>query len=389
MKIDISGEIVGNGLKMYDDDFCPQDFKDAIEGLQDGEEIELHITSPGGSVLDGNVIISSIREVQKNGHKVVSYVHGIAASMASVIACACDELHIDSNAVMMCHLPWSFVEGNANDMKKEIEILDMLTKSIVSVYKTKFDKSEEEIMEMLENETWILGEDAKNYGLNCVVEDSTSEPLKIAAKYTSKFKNTPKRFIMTNEEDIVNADAKPMDVSTEVVEEPKVVEANAEPVEKDEDKTDEEPTVEELKAKIAELEKANEELHKECEELKKKKHGCEEDMVTKDECEKRISGVQSSFQKKLNDLTEQFNFKDKELIDAKSEISSLNEKLNKSQEELSKLVASLEEKTLALASLNAAVLKPSDELPTFKEGLANCHSPAEKVAFINSKKYKI
>ena len=84
MKIDISGEIVGNGMKMYDDDFCPQDFKDAIEGLQDGEEIELHITSPGGSVLDGNVIISSIREVQKNGHKVVSYVHGIAASMASV-----------------------------------------------------------------------------------------------------------------------------------------------------------------------------------------------------------------------------------------------------------------------------------------------------------------
>lgn len=147
----------------------------------------------------------------------------------------------------------------------------------------------------------------------------------------------------------------------------------------------------EVLAKFAEYEKQIEELKQANEELQKKLDECDkpnEETVTKDECEKRISGVQSSFQHKINDLTEQFNLKDKELISAKSEISSLTEKLEKSQRELSEMVASLEEKTLALASLNAAVNAPPKEIPTLKDGLASCKTVAERLDFINSKKYK-
>lgn len=407
MRIDINGEIVGNGQKFYDEDFCPQDFKDAISNIVDGEQVDIHITSPGGSVIDGNIIVSSIRELQSNGHLVVSYVHGIAASMASVIACACDELHMDENAVLMIHLPFSYVEGNANDMKKEAELLDLMTKSLVSVYRSKFNKTDDEIVQMLTNETWILGGEASEYGLKCVIDNSTSEPMKFAAKYKkifNNFKHIPEVLNMTDEKEIINED----DKKIEVPEEEKEVEVSSEeektsdvqdeekvesPFKQDtEDDTTNEPkeddevlNKDEVLAKFAEYEKQIEELKQANEELQKKLDECEK--VEKDECEKRISGVQSSFQKKINDLTEQFNFKDKELMTAKSEISSLNEKLEKSQKELSEMVASLEEKTHALASLNAAVNAPCEDLPSMKDGLSKCATPAEKVAFLKSGKY--
>lgn len=60
----------------------------------------------------------------------------------------------------------------------------MLAKTLVQVYKTKFDRPENEIMKMLEAETWILGSDAERYGLKCNVVES-GEPMKIAAKFST------------------------------------------------------------------------------------------------------------------------------------------------------------------------------------------------------------
>lgn len=75
--------------------------------LNENEDIDIHITSPGGSVFAGNAIISYIQQAQKNGHKVISHIHGLAASMASAIAFAADEMVMDDSAVVMLHLPWT------------------------------------------------------------------------------------------------------------------------------------------------------------------------------------------------------------------------------------------------------------------------------------------
>lgn len=421
MRIDILGEIVGNGMKFYDGDFCPQDFKELVANIQDDEQVDIHITSPGGSVIDGNVIVSAIRELQSSGHLVVSYVHGIAASMASVIACACDELHIDANAVLMIHLPFSCVEGNANDMKKEAELLDMMTKSLVSVYRSKFNKSDDEIVQMLTNETWILGEESSTYGLKCVVENGESEPLKIAAKYQKIFKNIPKRILNMEKEEIEKSPEEIEKVGDEVLEEtvkeeptkeeekeevqeipeeekeePKedtpVVESSEEDnEEKEEPKEDEEVlNKDEVLAKFAEYEKQIEELKQANDELQKKLDECEkpdEETVTKDECEKRVSGMQSKMQAQINDFTSQLKVRDEELRTVKAELTRLNGELEKSSSELSAMASALDEKNNALASLNAGVLKPAEEVPTMKEGLAKCNTPAEKVAFLKSGKY--
>lgn len=178
-KFYLNGDIVDNGQE-WGDCVSPKMLKDFIDGLQDGEEIEVEITSFGGSCTAGNAMVSMLRTASSNGHSTRAHVVSIAASMASVVACACDELIIDSNAFLMVHLPWSTVEGNYETMRKEADTLELFTKSLVSVYRTKFNLNDDEIVALLQAETWILGSDANTYGLNCSINEVEGE-LKIAA----------------------------------------------------------------------------------------------------------------------------------------------------------------------------------------------------------------
>lgn len=409
MRIDIDGELVANGQKFFRDDFCPQDFKDALKDIEEGEQIDLHITSPGGNVIEGNVIVSLIRNAQRDGHKVCAYVHGIAASMASVIACACDELHMDDNAVLMMHLPWSCVEGNSNDMRKEVQVLDMLTKTLVSIYRNKFDKTEDEILQMLADETWILGSEASEYGLDCIVERSTEMPMKMAAKLCKyNYKNIPRGIKMKLEEELKNEDpSKKEDPSKE--EETKKVETSQnedetkkepssdedetkvedpekketpketssnedeskkeEPVKEDgpekketpedmEDPDEDDP--EELKARIAELEQENEELRTKLEQLSKD---------GEEKANARVSGMQSKMQSKINDFANQLKAREGELTKMKNEVTSLlsridesNNELKAVREDLDKTSSALQDKTDALDALNSRVLGKAEEV---------------------------
>jgi len=134
-----------------------------------------------------------IRQASIDGHKSTAYVMGIAASMASVIACACDTLKIDNNAFMMVHLPWTLAEGNAIDLRKEADTLDKFRDALLAVYRTKFDTTDAVIIKMMEDETWFLGSQAEMFNLKCEVIFN-EEPLRAAAfaKSMPKFLNTPK-----------------------------------------------------------------------------------------------------------------------------------------------------------------------------------------------------
>lgn len=426
MKVYINGEIVDSAsMKWSSEDFCLEDMRNALAELQEGEEIELHITSPGGSVFGGNAIVSQLNNAKKEGHKVVAYVHGIAASMASVIACAADELVMDENAALMIHLPWSCVEGNSNDMKKEAETLDLLSKTLVSTYKTKFpNKSEQEILDMMEAETWIIGSEAEQYGLVCTIDHSANEPMKFAAKLCKyHYKNIPRGFIMEKKseeeekkiEQSPEEETKEEEVSTEEVTEEE--EKKEEPTEEtkedgsDEDGEDEKKEEEEVKSEeTTEEEKTPEELKKEIEALKariaeleaqlaeqddgtdddegeeekpedgneeKEEEKKEDEVVTKAEADRRVSGMQSTMAKKMdgmkkdyeakiNEFEIQIKAKDEELTKVKAEVTSLGERLEKSAEELSNLTSALEENKNALAILNAGVNTPNDNQTNWK-----------------------
>jgi ATP-dependent Clp protease protease subunit len=134
----------------------------------DAETIHLRINSPGGSVFDGVAIANAIRE-----HKatVIVHVDALAASIASVIALAGDEVHMADNAFLMIHNAWTGVVGNADDLRKTADILDKVDDSaIVRTYMNKTGADEAQVREWMKDETWFTAEEALAEGFIDVVD---------------------------------------------------------------------------------------------------------------------------------------------------------------------------------------------------------------------------
>ena len=399
-KFYLNGDIVDNGDEWDCPCVSPNMLKEFIDGLAENEDIEIDITSFGGSCTAGNAMVSMLRSASANGHRTIAHVVSIAASMASVVACACDELIIDSNAFMMIHLPYTCVEGNYEQIRKEADTLELFTKSLVSVYRSKFNLTDEEIIALLQAETWILGDDAETYGLKCTINKVDGE-LKVAASCKYGYKNIPRGLKKMEEKTIEEIEESPEKIEKTGDEKMKEEVIKEEPVEQVEKKIEEvEETIEEPKKeeetevleKLAECEKKIEELTKENEELKSKLAEMEtpkeeEEKVSKEECEKRVSGMQASMQKQINEHLNQLKAKDEEIRTVRAELSSLNSKLEEATKELTEKSSALVEKENALAMLNAGVNAPAEELPTMNDGLAKCATPKDKVEFLKSGKY--
>lgn len=144
----------------YEDDMAPGDVKEFLDQLDGTENINIHINSGGGSVFGGIAIYNMLR--RNNAHKTV-YVDGLAASIASVIMMAGDEIVIPKNATVMIHKPsasYFFTTKNADDLRKDAESLDTCQEAIMQTYMTKAKVDKEEIEQKVNDETWLTGEEA-------------------------------------------------------------------------------------------------------------------------------------------------------------------------------------------------------------------------------------
>lgn len=181
------GDIVSDSWDAWsDEDQYPDSIKNLLQDCT-GKDLNIYINSGGGSVFAGIAIYNILK--RHEGKKTV-YIDGLAASIASVIAMAGDRIVVPKNAFLMIHKPWSFCIGNANDLRKEIEVLDTIEQSIITTYGEHLREgvSEETIAEMIDAETWLTGEQAAEF-FNVEV----SEEKQIAAcADLSRFKNAPK-----------------------------------------------------------------------------------------------------------------------------------------------------------------------------------------------------
>ena len=132
-------------------------------------QIDLHINSPGGEVFDGIAIYNLIRQ---HPAKVTTYIDGLAASIASVIALAGDTIYMAENALMMIHNPYGLVMGMAEDMRKMADRLDIVRDSISKAYISKTDRPEDEINALMDAETWMSADDAMEFGF---IDDITEK----------------------------------------------------------------------------------------------------------------------------------------------------------------------------------------------------------------------
>ncbi|MGB2560193.1 MAG: head maturation protease, ClpP-related [Akkermansiaceae bacterium] len=125
------------------------------------ETIHLRINSPGGSVIDGTAIFNALK---RHSAKVITHVDGLAASMASVIAMAGDEVHMADNALMMIHNPWTISMGDADELRADADLLDKMQASILSAYgRSQYEP--EEIKDLMDAETWFTAQEAFDAGL--------------------------------------------------------------------------------------------------------------------------------------------------------------------------------------------------------------------------------
>lgn len=155
----------------------------------DGSQIDLHINSPGGSVWDGQAIFNAIKRHPAN---VTTFVDGLAASIASTIALAGDEVVMADNSLMMIHKAWSCVCGNADDMRGSADVLDKVDTTLVGIYARKTGQDDQTITEAMTEETWFTADEAVEFGL----ADRTEEGLQVAAlvvdsEIYNRFKNVP------------------------------------------------------------------------------------------------------------------------------------------------------------------------------------------------------
>lgn len=385
-EIYIYGDIVDKeSEKMSTEDICPQDI---INQLKDNtDDVVVRINSCGGSVSAGLSIASYLQNIKQ---KTTCIIDGVAASIASVIACACDDLVMHPSSYLMIHRVWGLVQGNCEDLRKEADTMEMMTKSLIKIYQRKFDLSSEEIEKLLADETWISGDQIADYKINATVDDD--EVVRYAAKLTDKFNKCP--IIKMNKEEIkeeIKETVEEKKEETETVENPVVEEEEVK-----EEKTEE--TTEEIKEPVedpekTDLEKENEDLKKEIEDLKS-----EIETLKNEDVDKRVSGMQSKMQNKINDLvkdhTEKISKYENEIKDYQEKLNisernfiSLKDKLEKTEKELSEKISALSEKESALTQLNSGVLRQSDLLPSFADGLRNCKTLKDRVEFINSGKY--
>ncbi|RDU22203.1 head maturation protease, ClpP-related [Anaerosacchariphilus polymeriproducens] len=150
-----------------------------IEGL-DVNTIEVYINSYGGEVSEGLAIYNSLK---RHKAKIKTVCDGFACSIASVIFMAGDERVMSNASLLMIHNAWTYTAGNANDLRKAAEDLEVITQASIHAYMESVTISEEELKNLLDHESWLSANDALEKGfVTSVVGETKSDKVSQSAK---------------------------------------------------------------------------------------------------------------------------------------------------------------------------------------------------------------
>lgn len=183
-KVKIKGVIIPNDYKwVYDwfdmDSTCPNDVSKVLDSLN-GEEIEIEINSGGGDVYSGSEIYTALKSYK--GKKIVKIV-GIAASAASIVAMAGEKVLISPTAQIMIHNVSSTASGDYRDLEHEAEVIKNYNSTIANAYTLKTGMKKDDLLEMMNKETWLTPEKALEYKF--VDEIMFQEESRMVASYNN------------------------------------------------------------------------------------------------------------------------------------------------------------------------------------------------------------
>lgn len=165
----------------------PANIKKQLDEIDDNQPLTVYINSDGGSVNAGVAIANMIA---RHSGPTTAVVDGWACSIATQIFFAADTCKIPANAYLMIHKPSCALHGDANQLGKAIEMLDTIQSGLESTYvkAAKEGVTPEQIHEMVENETWLTGEDAAKY-FNVNVDEATETAASLGKSFKATAKN--------------------------------------------------------------------------------------------------------------------------------------------------------------------------------------------------------
>ena len=161
-------------------------FVQELRGL-DVATIHLRMNCPGGDVFEGRAMATALAQVKA---KTVCHIEGLAASAATYVAGACDEVEITPGGFFMIHEAWTLTMGNKRDHQKQIDLLAKVDDSIQADYEKRTGASREQLAAWMEAETWFTAEEAKENGFVDAITD-TDRKTNRAAWNLAAYANAP------------------------------------------------------------------------------------------------------------------------------------------------------------------------------------------------------
>lgn len=201
VKIRLNGTVAPDYYSDYDGFITAKSVSDAFEEAG-GKDVRLYVNSNGGDVFTGIEIYNTIKNYQG---KVTTHVMGAARSAASFFILSSDHIKMELATEYMIHHPWTYVVGNASDLRAVAERMDEISDSIMDIYMERFKGTREELKKAMDKETTYKPSEAKEMGFiddfetakaeeptNAKKEDEdilSEENIKLIAKKAAEFLN--------------------------------------------------------------------------------------------------------------------------------------------------------------------------------------------------------
>jgi len=190
-EIILNGEIGGDGFEGSGEwgIFGVGFILEELERVKNKKDITLIINSPGGEVREGFGIKDALVESEKN---LTTRIVGKCNSIATVVFLSSENREISKNSTLMIHNPWTFAQGDAEEMKRQVEILEDIETELVEFYSPVTGINEKELRKMMSEETELSAEEAVELGFaTAVVAEPKDQTTNKKHKKKNKFKSSP------------------------------------------------------------------------------------------------------------------------------------------------------------------------------------------------------
>ena len=178
--LNIYGDITS--YPWQESDISSYNLSKQLDEMQGIKQLDVYINSYGGEVAEGLAIYNALKRKGQTA-KVTTYCDGFACSIASVIFMAGTERKMSKSSLLMIHNAWTFGQGNAEELRKIADDLEIITSASVEAYKEVATISEKKIRQLMDAESWITPKDAKKYGfVTEIIEETAENPEETEAK---------------------------------------------------------------------------------------------------------------------------------------------------------------------------------------------------------------